>query len=290
MLDTKNEKTPKVFCYFHIEDLDGWSASAIVKKKYPLAEFYGYNYEGNLPIVEGYDIVFMVDLSDSLETMKKLKEKNKKFIWIDHHASKIKEVEKANLEFEGLRDSDNNNAACILTWKYLYPDKEVPGLLQYIEDIDLWKFTFKNTMQIVTALDIDYKQDRVMLKEMMENGVWKKMFPILVERGQTYLNFTEHQIDEIIKNAVMKEWNGYKISIINTNVHKSFVGDRLLKINPNIQFVLLWSVEKELVKVSLRGREDINLGEIARRYDGGGHKAAAGFSMKYKEFFKHVLK
>ncbi len=280
----------KVYCYFHNADLDGWSSSAVVKKKYPNAEFYGYDYECELPIVEDYDIVFMVDLSTSIDKMKELQKKNKEFIWLDHHASKIKEIEKANIKIKGLRNSDNSNSACVLTWKYLYPDKKVPVLLQYIEDIDLWKFKYNNTLPIVTALDTDDKKDREILEAMLETDWWNDVFPSLLEKGHNYLKLVEQQIDDIVKTTVTKIWKGYTVSVVNTPIHKSFVGDRILKINPKAQFVLLWSVEKELVRVGLRGRGDINLGEIARRYDGGGHLAAAGFSMNLKKFIKDVMK
>ena len=30
----------KVYCYFHNDDLDGWSSSAVVKRKHPDAEFH----------------------------------------------------------------------------------------------------------------------------------------------------------------------------------------------------------------------------------------------------------
>lgn len=285
----KGEDIPKVFCYFHKADLDGWSSSAVVKKRYPFAEFYGYDYEEELPVVEGYDIVFMLDLSLSIDKMKELQKKNKDFIWIDHHSSKIREIEKKKLKISGLRDSENKNSACVLTWRYLYPTEKVPALLQYIEDIDLWNFAYNDTLPIVTALDIDEKEDRQMLEAMLDAGWWNDILPGLLAKGHLYVKLIEKQIDNIVKNASTKMWRGWTVSILNTPIHKSFIGDRILKTNHRAKFVILWSVDNDIVRVGLRGNSDINLGEIASKYGGGGHKQAAGFNISFNDFKKHVL-
>ena len=274
----------KIFCYFHNDDLDGWSSSAIVsvKHKNDEIEFYGYNYENGIKLVKGYDIVYMVDCSTTSENMKFLIENNKKFIWIDHHAKKIWDTYKLlGSDIEGIRDTGNNNSACVLTWKYLYPKKPVPTILKYIEDVDLWKWKMKQTDEITTSLDLDCKKDREMLKKFLDEKVWNSVINIIIENGKKYVNMRTQQIKEIMENVIVVNWIGYRTAVINTPIHKSHTGDAILRKNIEIDIVLIWSFGKNTVNCSLRSR-DINVSEIADKYGGGGHRLASGFRCNLK--------
>jgi len=267
----------KVYCYFHNDDLDGWASSAVVKDKHPNAEFYGYNYELEFPLVKGYDIVYMVDCSTTSANMKALIDNNKKFIWIDHHAKKILDTYKdLGEEIEGLRDTKSKNAACVLTWKYLFPDKEVPNILKYIEDLDIWKWKLAFTDEINTALFIDHKDDRDAIIEFMYG--WKDVWN-LVSKGGIYIKMRKHQIEFLLELMRVKNFHGYKTGVVNTSIHTSFVGHEILERNPDIDIALIWYNIKDDIKVSLISRE-VDVSEIAYLYGGGGHKLASGFTLK----------
>jgi len=281
----------KIFCYFHSDDLDGWSSSAIVSKKHQNdeIEFYGYNYEDEIKLVTGYDIVYMVDCSTTSENMKFLIENNKKFIWIDHHAQKIWQViEEIKDPILGLRDKGNIHSACVLTWKYLYPKKPVPTILKYIEDVDLWKWEMKDTDEITTSLDLDCKKDREMLKNFFNENVWKSVINIIIENGRKYINMRTKQIKEIMKNTVIVHWGGYRTAVINTPIHKSHTGDAILKENINVNIVLIWSFNKDKVLCSLRS-SDVDVARIADKYGGGGHRLASGFRCDLR-FIRKIIR
>ena len=267
----------KVFCYFHDNDLDGWASSAIVKMKHPDAEFYGYNYEPDFPLVKGNDIVYLLDCSTTSENMKYLIDHNKKFIWIDHHAKKILDTYKdLGEEIEGIRDTKSTNSACVLTWKYLFPDKDVPGILRYIEDIDIWKWKLPFTDEINTTLSIDYHNDRKALIKFMDG--WKDEWEDLVLRGEAYIRMRKHQIESILKLMRVKNFHGYKTAVINSPIHSSFLAQEILDRNPDIEITLIWHNFNDEIRVSLSSRE-VDISEIASLYGGGGHKHASGFSL-----------
>ena len=274
----------KVYCYFHNDDPDGWSSSAVVKMKYPNAEFYGYNYEKKLDLVKGYDIVYMVDISSTNKDMKYLMENNKKFVWIDHHAKKIWDAYKElGKEIDGLRDAESKHSACVLTWKYLFPDKDVPELLKYIEDIDIWKWKLSYTDEINIALFIEYMEDRDQLIFIMKH--WECTRDQLLDNGVTYIKMRKHEVQSSIK--IMKEinWNNYKIAIVNSHLHGSFIGHEILDTRKDIDFVVIWYIYNDVVKCSLRSRGNVDVAEIASKYGGGGgHKPAAGLTVTLKDF------
>ena len=54
----------------------------------------------------------------------------------------------------------------------------------------------------------------------------------------------------------------------------------LLRSIKGIEVAVLLRAEKDLVRVNLRAKGAADVGEFARRHGGGGHKAAAGFTLK----------
>lgn len=282
------KKNQKVFCYFHNDDLDGWASSAVVLKKYPNAEFCGYNYEEKLPklnLVQGYDIVFMVDCSCSIAEMNFLDTYNKKFIWIDHHAKKIWEILK-KIKPDGLLDEKNKHSACVLTWKYLYPKKRIPLVLRYIEDVDLWKFELPHSNEINMTLNIETKENRGNLASMLTwMTSWVEVF---LRNGLIYSRMQRDQIDFLLKTMKVINFHGYKTGVVNSPLHTSFVGHRILEKNPQIQVALIWYCYGDDILCSLRSRGNISVADIASKYGGGGHKPASGFRIK-KDVIKGIL-
>ena len=275
-----NDKQQKVFCYFHNADLDGWSSSAIVKMKYPHTEFFGYDYNDDIILANGYDLVFIVDLSLTIDETKMLQKNNKKVIWIDHHARKIEQLENI-FTLEGLRDKENNHSACILTWKYLFHDKKIPHILETIEDIDLWKFKLPYTDEITTALSIECMKDRDKLIFLMK--WWDDEWENYTNRGERYIKMRENEIEFFLTTMKIRKLSKYKVGVINTSVHISQTGHAILENNPNINVAVIWHVAGDIIKVSLRSRGDIDVAEIAMKFGGGGHKPASGFSINTKK-------
>ena len=268
----------KVFCYFHNDDMDGWSSSAVVQRKYPNAEFYGYNYEPIIKLVEGYDKVFMVDCSVSSSDMQYLMENNKEFIWIDHHAKKIwdtyKEIGK---DIKGLRDTDSEHSACVLTWVYLYPDEPIPEVLLLIEDMDIWKWKLKDTDAVNIALFNDHR-DRKQLNMFMDN--WSIAKKVVISNGNLYIKMRDDQVDFMVSNLIQKiTFHGLRAGVVNSPIHTSFVGHEMLKRNEDIDIAIIWYAIDDTIRVSLRSKGYVDVSKIAGLYGGGGHKHASGFTL-----------
>lgn len=278
----------KVMCYFHNDDMDGWASAAIVLKKHPNAKFIGYNYEKTVPhigIIVGYDIVYMVDCSCSLDDMKFLKENNKKFVWIDHHAKKVWEVIK-ELDIDGLRDTGNNHSACVLTWKYLYPNRKIPSILKHIEDMDIWKWKLKYTDEINLALFIDYKGNLDKISTLLRES--KSRHTNLIKSGTYYKKVRENQVNFLVSNTTKSKMFGYNCGIVNSPIHTSFVGHSILDTYKDVDIAVIWYERDSNIVVSLRSRDAINVADIAGLYGGGGHKNASGFRIHNVDV-KHIL-
>ena len=281
----------KVFGYYHITDLDGQFSAAVIRKKYPEADIYGFDYgDKDIPIVKDYDLVIMSDISLPLDQLDELRRNNKKFLWIDHHAKTIREAEKSGKIFDGLRDSNNNNSACVLTWKQLYPKSKVPIILELVEDVDLWKFEKINSEIIYNAIDTQFKFSIDRFIGYLDNKNFMDDKDFLEESGNTIMSMINNQVDRAIKTTTTIFWNGYNTGIINTNLHKSKTGNDLLDRNPQVKIAMIWNVDKGNISISLRSKGDVDVAEIASKYGGGGHRPASGFHVKSLSRFIEILK
>ena len=98
-----------ITCVFHNADHDGECSAAIVKAKYPECKLIGLNYGDPIPwdILKNSEMVVMVDFSFPIEKMIYLASKTQ-LIWIDHHASIIKDAEKYDFNPDGVRNLDKS--------------------------------------------------------------------------------------------------------------------------------------------------------------------------------------
>ena len=128
---------------FHHNDLDGQCAASLVKRKYPEcveSDFVSMVYEKSFPfelLDDGpcYILDFSLEPADMETLMNQL---NGNVIWIDHHKSAIDKYQDFRYEVPGVRDV--KDAGCVLTWRRLFPEQEVPLYVQYVGDRDAWKW------------------------------------------------------------------------------------------------------------------------------------------------------
>lgn len=279
----------KVFCYYHNDDLDGVTSASVVQKKHPNARFFGWNYGESLETVDGYDIVFVVDLTLPEDVMKNLIKYNKRLIWIDHHGRKIKDMEKSiDIFVDGLRDTKNEHSACVLTWKYIFPNEETPSLLRYVEDIDLWKFKFPTTDSITTSLWILYGKNPEAYIDLLNEVNWNKDLLNNISKGNLFIKQRKEVVKDILKKVKIGVFKGFRTAFVNSSTFQSFVGNESI-LQFDVDIALIWNVEKEgFVRCGLRGNKHVDVSKIAKEFGGGGHPQASGFQINLKEFIKLI--
>lgn len=151
-------------CIYHEADLDGVMSAAIVKKYFKGdIDLLPYNYGKEIPDVNKYDKVFVVDVSFGDRTRFLFDEWEDKGIdvtWIDHHKTAIEAVKDYNVK--GKRRI--GTAACELTWEYLFDDIETPDVVKLLSAYDVWDhdrfewsdvLSFQYGMRGYCGLDVD---------------------------------------------------------------------------------------------------------------------------------------
>lgn len=304
----------KIVCVYHSVDLDGWMSAAIVKFWFNEVcvsddeiTFIGYNYGDNIPNLLKYDVVILCDVSfpnKEMETL--LKELDRNFIWIDHHISAIKENKSID-RINGLRDT--NYAACELTWKYFFKEKEMPEIVWFLGRYDC--FGHKGMEEEQSVLEFQYGarslwtnyenlyQELVLLlkkkQEHRNEGVLemgKYIYRYLkTEAEQSYKNnrfeiFFDYPIFSPY-NLIQKEYKKVKFVCVNK--------ERFNPINFEIDYhsdgydgaACFYRTKSGRWAFSLyndNGKIDCSI--IAKKFNGGGHKGASGFICDNRTFLK----
>lgn len=266
---------------FYHTDMDGKCSGAIVRKFYNgEGEYFLYNY-GDFPFdsIEKDEKVILVDCSCDFE---KLLDITKDIIWIDHHKTAIDKYKKLSLA--GIRK--DGIAACELCWKYFYPDDFTPTVVKYLGDYDVWKFEYGE--------DTNYLQTGIRLYDTsIESKMWEQWLDDNyrvedeIEKGKIAIQYRNDYYRSVIKtSSFMAEFEGYKAICCNAACVSSQLFD---SVEEDYDIMIPFNFNGKQWSLSLYTKKDINCGELAKIYGGGGHMKAAGFRCD-KLPFKYIEK
>ena len=136
---------------------------------------------------------------------------------------------------------DMSKSGATLAWEFFHPGKEAPKFVQYITDRDLWKWELPYSKEFSAAFDmVPYNFEEF---EKFEDD---SVFDDAVKRGSYILAYSKTVVKKVCEKASARKMD-----------HKD-----------------------KQIKVSLRAFHDrIDVSEISKKYKGGGHKKAAGFTL-----------
>ena len=259
---------------YHADCPDGFSGAWIAQKKLGnKAEYIPVYY--HLPPPPGLKNkeIYLIDFTFPSELIKKLIKENKKVVIIDHH---ITSEERVKLAKEYLFNT--NHSGAMLAWRYFYKNKPAPRLIKYIEDMDLWRFRLPYTAEIISFIEIfDFNfKNWDKLSRDLESPAERKE---IIKQGKIIERYEDRVIERIIReDAEAVKFAGYKTLAVNTQFSHSKLGNVLVKRMPPIS--ITWTQRGKQRFFSLRSDGSVNVGELAKRFPGGGgQKGAAGFSL-----------
>lgn len=276
-----------IIILYHANCPDGFGGAWAAWKKFgERAEYIGVNYHDPPPYGMDSKEVFIIDFAYSQQETEELLRKTKSLAVIDHHIT-AKEIVEAvpNHLF------DINHSGAVLAWKYFFPEKEVPLFLRYIEAGDLWKFEdvpdSKAFFALSATLPYSFQEWDMLVKDFEDKEKRQKY----LEKGRDILQYQEKLIEELMLSGEEAVFEGYSALVVNSPVLASQLGNAIVQKGYDV--AIIWQhVKDDLVKVSLRSdkNSNVHVGELAKKYGGGGHKAAAGFAIQHGEKFPWQLK
>lgn len=271
---------------FHNNCPDGFTAGYVAKLKYPEAELVPRDHGTPIDVetYRGKDII-CVDCN--------LRGKNdevaaiaKSFHVYDHHKSETEIIGKPYATF------DLNRSGAGLAWDYLFPKgtetkqffcgledvtvNERPWYVNYVEDRDLWRFKLPNSRAINEYI--------MTFPYTIED--WTRMTQMNVHTAATAGEAIQLQIDKYVREAVKQAQHGslnlngkrYSVAVVNVPyLNTSEVGEALAY---GSDIGLGWFERSDgMIQFSARSRGDVDVSEVAKQFNGGGHAHAAGFQL-----------
>lgn len=290
----------KVLIVYHKVDLDGVFSAAVAKMKYESdgneCVLYPWTYGDSIDGIEeevagDIDTLILVDLSFP-DNERRLIEFNLMcplgVVWIDHHATAIEHC--GGSKIHGKREI--GTAACELTWRYMFPNRDVPLLIQYLSAYDVWnkeRFEWDDVMAVQYAmrgrvgLNVRSAQNYLEYYKDEANELQLSFIGGLIKEGASILGYLSRKNkSECEIYSFEAEFMGFKAICMNTLDFNSTTFDSAW--DPNkYDLMLPFAVNQDgKVRCSLyTTKPEINCGEIAKALGGGGHRQAAGFRLDF---------
>lgn len=266
------EITKDIVVLYHANCPDGFGAAyAAWKKLEDTADYIPVSHGNPPPEGLGGKEIYIVDFSYPKDILLGLEQEAKELTVLDHHIGSKEAVEATQSHI-----FDNERSGAGITWAYFHPDTSLPRLLAHIQDNDLWKHTIAHGKEISAYLGtVPFTFENFdAVAEQMEN---EESFAQLVSKGAAFSEYYNHVCESIVSGAEKVQFDEFTILAVNSGagLFKSEVGHRLAtKKGP---FAIVWHGREGNWYCSLRGDGTVDLSEIAKRYDGGGHHDAASF-------------
>ena len=251
---------------YHAGCTDGfgsaWAAWKLLGSK---AKYLSWRAGASPPDVTG-KVVVVCDLSFKKDEMIRLLEEAKEIIVLDHHKT-------AEENLRGVKNCffDLGHSGAMLSWNFFHPNVEPPDLIKYIEDKDLWRFSLPWSKEINSSIDnTDFKFEE------FDKLNSKDGLNAAREEGVVINAFITKLVEHSTKNLAKKMIGCHTASVINTLTFKNEFGHEMCK---TADIAVMWNYDhnESLTKVSLRSKGEVDVGNIARQWGGGGHKTSSGF-------------
>src|SRR3989338_1841766 len=267
---------------YHGECTDGFGGAWSAWKKFgETADYFGINHGDNPPEgLTGKEIYF-IDFVFPMPVMENLKRSNKKITIIDHHKTAMDTIELADS-----KSFDIDHSGAVLAWQYFHPDKEPPNLLKFIEDRDIWRWARDGSKEILTyfdLFDLNFNVWDNIIEKFDNDEITRKEFH---QNGELLMRQWNNLCDKVIaEDAILVDFEGHRIYSVNvSSVFSSDLVNLLSKKLPPM--AIAWHQSNDgNFRVSLRSDGTLDVSEIAKKYGGGGHKAAAGFRIMAGQSF-----
>lgn len=262
------------YVLYHANCPDGFGAALAAWLTLDDTAFYiPVQYGEPLPEIIDGSPVYIVDFSYDREMLLALKARCPALVVIDHH--KTAKDALADLDFATF---DMDKSGAVLTWEHFNPGVDVPLLLQYVQDRDLWRWKLQDSREVSAFLSIRPREFGVWeaLLEAAEDGIPESW----VYMGDAVLTSQKTQAASLCDHAFTVQVGGQTIPAVNSPLLQSEIGEELCKRNPDAPFAAaFFCLGLDTEVWSLRSRNGFDVSAVAKSYGGGGHPAAAGFKV-----------
>lgn len=286
-----------VLIIYHSEDLDGICSRDVVKRWAKTNNYdttcLGWTHGQPMPeIPEHYTYVVIADIMLDIPTMTALHERHsldkQRVIWIDHHYTSI-ELAKANqlTRFAGIQEV--GKGACELCWSYFFSPDNVPLVVQLLSAYDVWdkqRFNWRlDTLPFQYGMrTFDHISEVLLDPEYCIGLSTSQEINEICNRGIKILQYLSSKYKKDVEiSAFEAEVCGYDTLCINSQDAGSQIFESVKDSKYSLFLVFRYSGLNYKFSIYAAGGYDVDCGQIAKSFGGGGHKGAAGWEFTPSE-------
>lgn len=285
---------PALVLYHGPHCADGFAAALVAWEYFgggAQAHFVPVNYGDPVPAVpEGVSTIYVLDFSFPREVLLDWCRQHQVVV-LDHHKTAEEELGKLR-GVDGLFVRfDREKSGCVMAWEYFreVPDSpifgEVPELLLYVQDRDLWEWLLPYSEEVSAGLTIRPREFAEWAR-LLDTGLGgREAIAELKVEGETVLRCRRQLVESIVANAREIAIGALTVPAVSTPVLVDEVCERMLELNPGFAMVASFrdvvSTQGGLRRWSLRSRPGFDCSVVAKAFNGGGHAQAAGFEQHF---------
>jgi len=254
---------------YHDDCIDGFGAAWAAWRR--LGDKAGYapvTHGDPPPDVAGHH-VHILDFSYARDILLDMAAKAASIEVVDHH-----KTAQENLKGLAFCTFDMTKSGAVLAWERFHPGEPVPPLLLHVQDKDLWEWRLAGSREITSALR---GYPFTFARWSTWAGDWDKWREVLLTEGGAILRYQDEVVGQAAATASEITLAGHRVLCANSPILQSEIAGKLAEGRP---FGVAWYEAGGKRYYSLRSREGgIDVSEVARRFGGGGHAKASGFSL-----------
>jgi len=282
----------KRVCFYHAGCPDGFGAAWSVHAAWgQSARFVARGHDDRFVPADCEDaVVAFVDIAPARDELLELAEIAAQVVILDHHVTARDRLASDPglvnaLEAEGHElHFDLGHSGAVLAWRYFWPNEEVPDLLRYVEDQDLWNWSLPDSEAVNAAL-ASYPREFDVWTRLAEGSIDR-----LAEQGEPILRSNRIEIARRLEHARPVALGTRRIEAVNASNNRSRLGHVLAERARFGEAIgLVYRVEGAEVFATLYSIGDLDVSKIALEFGGGGHRNAAGFHLSLKRWTEEFV-
>jgi oligoribonuclease NrnB/cAMP/cGMP phosphodiesterase (DHH superfamily) len=234
--------------------------------------------ESIFEITEGKNLLFL-DFSLKKDSFIKLQKIANRVMVLDHHLT-------AQTELEGLEDVHIELEKCgtSLAWEFFYPGVAQPKFIEYVEDVDLWRWQKQDSYYFSLGFYNFLKKNNFDFK-VISNIFSDEGISNMIRMGIDIFSSLEGRIKEACNHISLAntKFNDQPATLGFIECEKDILNDVAIYALSNMEvdgLILSYKYNDEHNKFSLRrlrNNNKIAMHKIAEQYGGGGHAHASSF-------------
>lgn len=274
-------------CIYHGGCDDGFGAAWVVRRELGVnVDFHAGVYGKTPPDVTGRDVI-MVDFSYKRAVIEEMAARARSILILDHHKTAQEDLAGYHVPWPSWQEHlqggpdhgpyvralfDMERSGAGLAWDYFSREPRIP-FIDYLEDRDLWRKKLPGVDFFTIALR-SYTQTFDGWDHHAKN------VQALILEGESIYRYYRLRCEELKLHAYAATIGGAACVVSNAPYFAaSEVAGELAERPDAYDFgACYFEVEKGKFQYSLRSRGRFDVSEIAKKFGGGGHRNAAGFT------------